>query len=177
MLATHGLPTIPGSGMLRDDAQALAEAERIGYPVLIKPSAGGGGKGMRMVRSPRELQQAMTVCRSEALAAFGDDSLYLEKWLEENRHVEVQVVVDRYGNGVHVGERDCSVQRRHQKILEEAPSPALDDGRRDGARRAGHPGRRRGRLREPGHARVPARPRRATTTSSRSTAASRSSTR
>ena len=116
--------------MLRDDAHALAEADRIGYPVLIKPSAGGGGKGMRMVRSPRELQQAMTVCRSEALAAFGDDSLYLEKWLEENRHIEVQVIVDRYGNGVHVGERDCSVQRRHQKILEEAPSPALDDGKR-----------------------------------------------
>jgi acetyl-CoA carboxylase biotin carboxylase subunit len=130
LLAKHGLPTIPGSGMLRDDAQALSEAERIGYPVLIKPSAGGGGKGMRMVRSPRELQQAMTICRSEAQAAVGDDSLYIEKWLEENRHIEVQVIVDRYGNGVHVGERDCSVQRRHQKILEEAPSPALDDGRR-----------------------------------------------
>jgi acetyl-CoA carboxylase biotin carboxylase subunit len=131
LLARHGLPTIPGSGMLRDDAHALAEAERIGYPVLIKPSAGGGGKGMRMVRSQRELQQAITVCRSEARSAFGDDSLYLEKWLEENRHVEVQVVVDRYGNGVHVGERDCSVQRRHQKIIEEGPSPALDDGRRE----------------------------------------------
>ena len=130
LLGKHGLPTIPGSGMLRDDGQALSEAERIGYPVLIKPSAGGGGKGMRMVRSARELQQAMTICRSEAQAAFGDDSLYLEKWLEENRHVEVQVIVDRYGNGVHVGERDCSVQRRHQKILEEGPSPALDDGRR-----------------------------------------------
>lgn len=131
LMARHGLPTIPGSGMLRDDAHALSEAEKIGYPVLIKPSAGGGGKGMRMVRSPRELQQAMTVCRSEALAAFGDDSLYLEKWLEENRHVEVQVMVDRYGNGVHLGERDCSVQRRHQKIIEEAPSPALDDERRE----------------------------------------------
>jgi acetyl-CoA carboxylase biotin carboxylase subunit len=131
LLAKHGLPTIPGSGMLRDDAHALAEAERIGYPVLIKPSAGGGGKGMRMVRSPRELQHAITVCRSEALAAFGDDSLYLERWLEENRHVEVQVIVDRYGNGVHVGERDCSVQRRHQKVIEEAPSPALDDERRE----------------------------------------------
>ncbi len=130
LLAGYGLPTIPGTGMLRDDGHALSEAERIGYPVLIKPSAGGGGKGMRMVRSPRELQQALTVCRSEALAAFGDDSLYLEKWLAENRHVEVQVIVDRYGNGVHVGERDCSVQRRHQKIVEEAPSPALDDGRR-----------------------------------------------
>jgi acetyl-CoA carboxylase biotin carboxylase subunit len=133
LLSRHGLPTIPGShGMLRDDAHALAEAERIGYPVLIKPSAGGGGKGMRMVRTPRELQQAMTVCRSEARAAFGDDSLYLEKWLQDNRHVEVQVVVDRYGNAVHVGDRDCSVQRRHQKIVEEAPTPALDDATRQG---------------------------------------------
>jgi acetyl-CoA carboxylase biotin carboxylase subunit len=131
LLARHGLPTIPGSNMLRDDAHALAEAERIGYPVLLKPSAGGGGKGMRMVRSPRELQQAITVCRSEALSAFGDDALYLEKWLEENRHIEVQVIVDRYGNGVHVGERDCSVQRRHQKIVEEAPSPALDQQKRE----------------------------------------------
>ena len=132
LLAAHGLPTIPGSdGMLRDDEHALAEAERIGYPVLIKPSAGGGGRGMRMVRSPRELQQALTICRSEAQAAFGDDSLYLEKWLEENRHVEVQVVVDRYGHGVHVGERDCSVQRRHQKVVEESPTPALaEDARR-----------------------------------------------
>ncbi len=131
LLAKHGLPTIQGSPMLRDDAHALAEAERIDYPVLIKPSAGGGGKGMRMVRSPRELQQAMTICRSEAMAAFHDDSLYLEKWLEENRHVEVQVIVDRYGNGVHVGERDCSVQRRHQKIVEEARSPAMNDGQRE----------------------------------------------
>jgi acetyl-CoA carboxylase biotin carboxylase subunit len=131
LLAAHGLPTIPGSnGMLRDDAHALEEAERIGYPVLIKPSAGGGGKGMRMVRTPRELQAALPVCRSEAKAAFGDDSLYLERWLDENRHVEVQVAVDRYGNGIHIGERDCSVQRRHQKIVEEAPSPALDDATR-----------------------------------------------
>jgi acetyl-CoA carboxylase biotin carboxylase subunit len=111
--------------MLRDDQHALEEAERIGFPVLIKPSAGGGGKGMRMVRSARELEQALKVCRSEAKAAFGDDSLYLEKWLEETRHVEVQVAVDRFGSGVHLGERDCSVQRRHQKILEEAPTPAL----------------------------------------------------
>ncbi|HEY4633812.1 MAG TPA: acetyl-CoA carboxylase biotin carboxylase subunit [Candidatus Limnocylindrales bacterium] len=127
LLASHGLPTIPGSdGMLRDEMHALNEADRIGYPVLIKPSAGGGGKGMRMVRTARELESALKVCRSEAKAAFGDDSLYLEKWLDENRHVEVQVMVDRYGNGVHLGERDCSVQRRHQKILEEAPTPSLD---------------------------------------------------
>jgi acetyl-CoA carboxylase, biotin carboxylase subunit len=126
LLGAHGLPTIPGSdGMLRDDQHALAEAERIGYPVLVKPSAGGGGKGMRMVRTPRELESVLKVCRSEAKAAFGDDSLYLEKWLDENRHVEVQVAVDRYGHGIHVGERDCSVQRRHQKIIEEAPTPAL----------------------------------------------------
>src|SRR5919205_4231204 len=126
LLGAHGLPTIPGSeGMLRDDQHALAEAERIGYPVLVKPSAGGGGKGMRMVRTPRELESVLKVCRSEAKAAFGDDSLYLEKWLDENRHVEVQVAVDRYGRGVHLGERDCSVQRRHQKILEEGPTPAL----------------------------------------------------
>ena len=131
LLGGHGLPTIPGSdGMLRDDLHALGEAERIGYPVLIKPSAGGGGKGMRMVRTPRELESAIKVCRSEAKAAFGDDSLYLEKWLDENRHVEVQVAVDRYGHGVHLGERDCSVQRRHQKILEEAPTPALPESSR-----------------------------------------------
>jgi acetyl-CoA carboxylase, biotin carboxylase subunit len=131
LLATHGLPTIPGSnGMLRDDQHALDEADRIGYPVLIKPSAGGGGKGMRMVRSPRELESAIKVCRSEAKAAFGDDSLYLERWIEDNRHVEVQIAVDRYGQGVHLGERDCSVQRRHQKILEEAPTPALSPAAR-----------------------------------------------
>ena len=137
LLAAHGLPTIPGSGMLRDDLHALEEAGRIGYPVLLKPSAGGGGKGMRMVRSPRELESAIKVCRSEAKAAFGDDSLYLEAWLEDNRHVEVQVAVDRYGHGVHLGERDCSVQRRHQKILEEAPTPALGEAaRQDLAERA-----------------------------------------
>jgi acetyl-CoA carboxylase biotin carboxylase subunit len=131
LFAAQGLPTIPGSdGMLRDEMHALGEAERIGYPVLIKPSAGGGGKGMRMVRTPRELESVLRVCRSEAKAAFGDDSLYLEKWLDENRHVEIQVVVDRYGHGVHLGERDCSVQRRHQKILEEAPTPALSPAAR-----------------------------------------------
>jgi acetyl-CoA carboxylase, biotin carboxylase subunit len=126
LLGSLGLPTIPGSnGILRDDAHALEEGERLGYPLLIKPAAGGGGKGMRMVRTPRELEASLNVCRSEARAAFGDDSLYLERWLDETRHVEVQVAVDRYGRGVHMGERDCSVQRRHQKILEEGPTPAL----------------------------------------------------
>ena len=178
LLGEHGLPTIPGSdGMLRDEMHALGEAERIGYPVLIKPSAGGGGKGMRMVRTPRELESALKVCRSEAKAAFGDDSLYLEKWLDENRHVEVQVAVDRYGHGVHLGERDCSVQRRHQKILEEAPTPALAEAARaDLAERAVRAVVAAG-YENVGHARVPRRPRRATSTSSRSTAGSRSSTR
>jgi acetyl-CoA carboxylase biotin carboxylase subunit len=126
LLGSLGLPTIPGSnGILRDDVHALEEGERVGYPLLIKPAAGGGGKGMRMVRTPRELEASLNVCRSEARSAFGDDSLYLEKWLDETRHVEVQVAVDRYGRGIHLGERDCSVQRRHQKILEEGPTPAL----------------------------------------------------
>ncbi len=137
LLGGYGLATIPGSAMIRDDQHALDEAERIGYPILIKPSAGGGGKGMRMVRTPRELQSSLRVCRSEAAAAFGDDSLYLELWLEENRHVEVQVAVDKFGAGIHLGERDCSVQRRHQKILEEAPTPALSpDARLELAERA-----------------------------------------
>ncbi len=105
--------------------------------MLVKPSAGGGGKGMRMVRSARELAAVLPICRSEARAAFGDDSLYLERWLEENRHVEVQVAVDRFGHGVHLWERDCSIQRRHQKILEESPSPAMTPaGRRELAERA-----------------------------------------
>ena len=137
LLAENGLPTVPGSGLLADDDHALAEAERVGYPVLIKPSAGGGGKGMRMVRSSRELAAVLPICRSEAKAAFGDDALYLEKWLEENRHVEIQVAVDRFGHGVHLWERDCSIQRRHQKILEESPSPAMTAaGRRELAERA-----------------------------------------
>jgi acetyl-CoA carboxylase biotin carboxylase subunit len=137
LLAAHGLTTIPGSAMLRDEAHALEEAERIGYPVLLKPSAGGGGKGMRLVRTPRELETVFKVSRSEAKAGFGDDSLYLEKYLDDNRHVEIQVAVDSFGNAIHLGDRDCSVQRRHQKIIEETPSPALSDAaRRDLAERA-----------------------------------------
>ena len=128
LLGAHGLPTIPGSdGMLRDDMHALSEAERIGYPVLVKPSAGGGGKGMRMVRTPRELESVLKVCRSEAKAAFGDDTLILERLVVGARHVEIQVLGDQHGTLIHLGERDCSVQRRHQKILEEAPTPALSE--------------------------------------------------
>jgi acetyl-CoA carboxylase biotin carboxylase subunit len=132
MLAANGLPTVPGStGILSDLRDALDQASAAGYPVLLKPSAGGGGRGMRLVRSPRELETSLPLARSEAQAAFGDDSVYFEKWIEENRHVEVQVLIDRHGNGIHLGERDCSVQRRHQKIIEEAPSPAMNDEARE----------------------------------------------
>jgi len=117
MLAATGLPTVPGSGgILSDLRDALDQAAAAGYPVLLKPSAGGGGRGMRLVRSPREMETSLPLSRSEAQAAFGDDSVYFEKWIEESRHIEVQVLIDRHGNGIHLGERDCSVQ---------APSPAM----------------------------------------------------
>ena len=132
MLAANGLPTVPGSrGIVSDLPDALDQAAEAGYPVLLKPSAGGGGRGMRLVRSPREMEQFLPLARSEAQSAFGDDSVYFEKWIEESRHVEVQVLVDRHGNGIHLGERDCSIQRRHQKIIEEGPSPAMDDASRE----------------------------------------------
>ncbi|HKO32659.1 MAG TPA: ATP-grasp domain-containing protein, partial [Candidatus Limnocylindria bacterium] len=132
MLAANGLPTVSGSrGIITDQRDAMDQAQEAGYPVLLKPSAGGGGRGMRLVRSPREMETSLPLARSEAQAAFGDDSIYFEKWIEESRHVEVQVLVDQHGNGVHLGERDCSIQRRHQKIIEEAPSPAMDDAARD----------------------------------------------
>jgi acetyl-CoA carboxylase biotin carboxylase subunit len=132
MLAANGLPTVPGSrGIVTDLPDALDQASEAGYPVLLKPSAGGGGRGMRLVRSPREMETSLPLARSEAQAAFGDDSVYFEKWIEESRHVEVQVMVDQHGNGVHLGERDCSVQRRHQKIIEEGPSPAMDPAARE----------------------------------------------
>ncbi len=128
MLAANGLPTVPGSrGIVTDLRDGLDQAGQSGYPVLLKPSAGGGGRGMRLVRSPREMETSLPLARSEAQAAFGDDSIYFEKWIEEARHVEVQVLIDRHGNGVHLGDRDCSIQRRHQKIIEEGPSPAMDD--------------------------------------------------
>ncbi len=132
MLAANGLPTVPGSrGIVSDLSDALAQASDAGYPVLLKPSTGGGGRGMRLVRSPREMETSLPLARSEAQAAFGDDSIYFEKWVEESRHVEVQVLIDRFGNGIQLGERDCSVQRRHQKIIEEGPSPAMDDASRE----------------------------------------------
>jgi acetyl-CoA/propionyl-CoA carboxylase, biotin carboxylase, biotin carboxyl carrier protein len=122
----HAVPTVPGyDGADQDDATLGAEAGRIGYPLLVKPSAGGGGKGMRVVREASELADALAGARREAHRSFGDDRLILERYLEGARHVEVQVLFDSTGNGVHLGERDCSAQRRNQKVIEEAPAPSV----------------------------------------------------
>jgi len=123
--AAAGVPIVPGTGILADVSAALAAAEEIGYPVLLKATAGGGGKGMRAASDAAELGRAFTTASNEAKAAFGDGSLYLEKYLRRPRHVEIQILADSHGNVVHLGERDCSVQRRHQKLIEEAPSPAV----------------------------------------------------
>jgi acetyl-CoA carboxylase biotin carboxylase subunit len=121
-----GVPVVPGTlEPVADEAGLAREAERIGYPVMLKAAAGGGGKGLRLVRSPSELASALARARSEASGAFGDDRVYLEKAIERPRHVEVQVLGDHHGNVVHLFERECSIQRRHQKVIEESPSPAL----------------------------------------------------
>ncbi|MGN6503452.1 MAG: biotin carboxylase N-terminal domain-containing protein, partial [Pseudolysinimonas sp.] len=123
----RGVPTVPGSsGSGLDDAALTSAASQIGYPLLVKPSAGGGGKGMQVVRSEGELAAALASARRVSAAAFGDDTLLLERLIETPRHIEVQVLADRDGTTVHLGERECSLQRRHQKVIEEAPSPLLD---------------------------------------------------
>jgi acetyl-CoA carboxylase biotin carboxylase subunit len=133
-MAAAGLEVIPGSdGILAGADEARAVAERVGYPVLIKAESGGGGRGMRIARSADEIEQAYGSAEREALAAFGDGRLYLEKLVEGGRHVEIQVMADRYGNVCHLGERDCTVQRKHQKLIEESPSPALRASERERA--------------------------------------------
>ncbi len=122
-----GIPVVPGSeGALQTEAEAMAAAEEIGFPVLIKAAAGGGGRGMKLARNREELAEAVSTARGEAKAAFGDDAVYMERYLSTPRHIEIQVIADAFGNVCHLGERDCSLQRRHQKVLEEAPSPAID---------------------------------------------------
>ena len=126
-----GIPVVPGSdGAVTDYEEAKAIAAEIGYPVMVKASAGGGGRGMKLALFENELEPALSAARNEARAAFGDDTVYLEKYLGGPRHIEVQVLADGTGNAIHLGERDCSLQRRHQKIWEEAPSPALNESER-----------------------------------------------
>ncbi|MCB1461425.1 MAG: acetyl-CoA carboxylase biotin carboxylase subunit [Nitratireductor sp.] len=127
-----GIPVVPGSdGEVTDEETARRVADEIGYPVLIKAASGGGGRGMKVARSRADLAEALHTARSEAKAAFGDDAVYIEKYLGKPRHIEIQVMGDGKGGGVHLGDRDCSLQRRHQKVLEEANSPALNDEQRE----------------------------------------------
>jgi acetyl-CoA carboxylase, biotin carboxylase subunit len=128
-----GVPVVPGSeGLITKDEQALALAKAMGYPVLIKAAAGGGGRGMRVAHNDLSLRSGLQSARQEAEAAFKDGSVYLEKYIEQPRHVEVQILADRHGNVVHLWERDCSLQRRHQKLVEESPAPNLPDSVREG---------------------------------------------
>jgi acetyl-CoA carboxylase biotin carboxylase subunit len=126
-----GIPVVPGSrGAIREDEEAERIAAQVGYPVLIKAAAGGGGRGMKVAETEADLSRALSTARSEAKMAFGDDAVYVEKYLGHPRHIEVQVLGDGQGRAVHLGERDCSLQRRHQKVFEESPSPALNDTER-----------------------------------------------
>jgi acetyl-CoA carboxylase, biotin carboxylase subunit len=127
-----GIPTVPGSaGAVASAEAAIPEAARVGYPVLIKASGGGGGRGMKVAHDERELRQLLPLAQNEAKAYFGNDAVYLERYLQRPRHIEIQILADGRGNVIHLGERDCSLQRSHQKLLEEAPSPALNAEQRD----------------------------------------------
>ncbi|CAH1670125.1 biotin carboxylase [Chelatococcus asaccharovorans] len=127
-----GIPCVPGSdGGITGDEEATRVAAEVGYPVLIKAAAGGGGRGMKVAHTPEDLHHALATARAEARAAFGDDAVYIEKYLEKPRHIEIQVLGDGKGNAIHLGERDCSLQRRHQKVWEEGPSPALNHSERE----------------------------------------------
>jgi acetyl-CoA carboxylase, biotin carboxylase subunit len=131
--ARLGIPCVPGSnGSIRDEGEAQQIAAEIGYPVIVKAAAGGGGRGMKVARGPDELADAIAAAKIEAKTAFGDDAVYLEKYLAKPRHIEVQVLGDTQGHAIHLGERDCSLQRRHQKVWEEGPSPALNAEQREG---------------------------------------------
>jgi acetyl-CoA carboxylase biotin carboxylase subunit len=131
-MAAVGIPLVPGSdGEVPDLETARAVAGQIGYPVLIKAAAGGGGRGMKVARDPSELEDAFRLARTESRAAFGNDAVYMEKYLDRPRHIELQIMADNHGNVVHFGERDCSLQRRHQKLLEEAGSPAISPAQRE----------------------------------------------
>jgi len=123
----NDVPVIPGTGIIKDAKEIKKFAKKVGYPVILKATAGGGGKGMRVIRHDNEIETSFSLCRTEAQKSFGNPDVYCEKYLENPRHIEVQIIGDKYGHYIHLGERDCSVQRRHQKLLEEAPSPAVDE--------------------------------------------------
>ncbi|HOV42900.1 MAG TPA: biotin carboxylase N-terminal domain-containing protein, partial [Syntrophothermus lipocalidus] len=128
MVKKVGVPVVPGSeGAVKDLRQALELANEIGYPVLIKAASGGGGRGMRLAHNPKDMEKALATAQAEAQAAFGDGSVYIEKYIEEPRHIEIQVLGDEQGDLVYLGERDCSIQRRNQKLLEEAPSIFINE--------------------------------------------------
>lgn len=128
MMKKAGVPVIPGSdGSVKDIDQALKIAEKIGYPIMLKASAGGGGKGIRIINNFEELEASFNLVKQEAKNSFNDDEIYIEKYIKNPRHVEIQILADEHGNVVHLGERDCSIQRKHQKIIEETPSTAIDD--------------------------------------------------
>ncbi|MGY8991123.1 MAG: acetyl-CoA carboxylase biotin carboxylase subunit, partial [Rhodospirillales bacterium] len=132
LVSKAGIPCVPGSdGAISDVDEAKRIAKDIGYPVLIKAAAGGGGRGMKVAHTPDEFVESINIASSEALSVFGNGEVYLEKYLSHPRHIEMQILADNYGNVVHLGERDCSLQRRHQKLLEEAPSPALNADQRE----------------------------------------------
>jgi len=126
LMTKAGVAVVPGSPPLKDAGEAAAYAEKIGYPVLLKASAGGGGKGMRVVRTSAELPSLLAQAQGEARSSFGDETVFLEKYVDRPRHIEVQVLADAHGNCIHLGERECSIQRRHQKLIEESPSPVID---------------------------------------------------
>ena len=126
-MVENDVPVTPGTGVINNVEEIREFAKKVGYPVIIKASAGGGGKGMRIVRKDDELESMYSICKQEALNNFSNDEVYCEKYLENPHHIEIQIIGDKYGNVVHLGERDCSIQRRHQKLIEETPSVALDD--------------------------------------------------
>ena len=126
-MMSKNVPITPGTGIITDVQEAKRQAEKFGYPVIVKATAGGGGKGMRVANNAEELEQNITLCRQEAEKFFGNPDVYMEKFLVNPRHIEVQIIADKFGNVIHLGERDCSIQRRHQKLVEEAPSPAVSE--------------------------------------------------
>ncbi|MBQ4122670.1 acetyl-CoA carboxylase biotin carboxylase subunit [bacterium] len=126
-MAANGVPITPGTGIIKDIEEAKLAANKFGYPVIVKATAGGGGKGMRVANNDAELEQNIVLCRQEAEKFFGNPDVYIEKFLVNPRHIEVQIIADKFGNVIHLGERDCSIQRRHQKLVEEAPSPAVSN--------------------------------------------------